>query len=212
MDIQIIYEDDYLAIIDKPAGLLSEGGTDSVLAQFDTYLKSKYPFKKNWVAGLPHRLDKPVGGLMICTKKKSVLSELSGQVKSPWDKYYWAIVNGEYNGPKKCTHYHKKSDKQLQALISDVALKDFKKIEISVKVLEIKDGKSKLEIKLNTGKYHQIRAQLAHMGYPILGDSLYNMNEGNVPLKIELISKRINFFNIYSNQQLSIESTKDVRF
>lgn len=213
MKASIIYENDNFAIIDKAPGILSEGKPDAVLEQFAAYLKKTYPNKKQLHAGLPHRLDKPVGGLLVCTKKKSLLSEWSGTKHSPWKKYYLAHVQGLYKGPKFLTHYHAKSAHSLKAQISASPKPGYKAIHLRVKTKASYSTHSLLEVELLTGKYHQIRAQLAFAGYPILGDTLYN-GEDSVPKKIELICYKLEL-TMQNNQPpltfLSRSSLSEIR-
>lgn len=212
MGLSIIYETEDYAIVDKDCGVLSEGDNKSVLSEFESYLKDKYPLKKNLHAGLPHRLDKPVAGLIICTKKKSKLKEWSGQVISPWEKYYWAIVPGIYNGPKTIKSYISKVPNSLKAKVSDHTKEGYKEAILKVTKLENTDAYSLLEIQLITGRYHQIRAQLAHIGFPIVGDTLYNQEIGTVPKAIKLLSKRIVIKSNKERESFIIESQKHLEF
>ena len=208
MNLNIIYENEDFAVIDKEAGIVSEGEENSVLNQFDHYLKTQYPNKKQLNAGLPHRLDKPVSGLIICTKKRQILKDWSGQVETPLTKIYWALVEGKYNGPKECIHYIGRLPNTLKAQVSDVKRDGFKLARMKILQLDTNDKHSLLEIELKTGRYHQIRSQLAFLGYPIVGDTLYANEEGTVPSQIQLLSKRILIKSNKYCENLILESQK----
>lgn len=208
MGLHIIYENEHFAVIDKEAGVLSEGDENSILSQFAQYLKEKYPTKKQLEAGLPHRLDKPVSGLIICTKKRQILKEWSGQVESPWTKIYWALVKGKYNGPKTCKHYLSRQQNSIKAQVSDIKTEGSKLAIMNIRLIEYKNDCSLLEIELKTGRYHQIRAQLSFIGFPIVGDTLYSTEHGTVPNQIELVSKRILIKSNKYCENIILESQK----
>lgn len=208
MGLNIIYENEHFAVIDKEAGVLSEGSPDSVLSQFEQYLITKYPNKKQLVAGLPHRLDKPVSGLIICTKKRQILKDWSGQSVSPWTKIYWALVKGKFEGPKECKHFIGRLPNSIKAQVSNIKKDGFKLALLNITQLEYKNGYSLLEIELKTGRYHQIRAQLAYIGYPIVGDTLYASEKGTIPSSIQLVSKRILIKSNKYCENLILESQK----
>jgi|GEM_PF-540609 len=181
--LHIIYEDNWLALAEKPAGLASEAtnGEDSMLLRFSNYLQQKYPAQKQLSAGLPHRLDKPVSGLLLLTKRRQVLKELGDYPRPYWKKYYLAVISGSYNGPVRLEHYLGKTPGSLRASVHTQATAGARKATLNCHVLERNTEQSTVFIELLTGRYHQIRAQFAAQGHPVLGDTLYMEGIPNVP-------------------------------
>lgn len=168
-----IYEDENILIINKPAGM-EVTGDNSVTS----ILEKEYPF----IAPC-HRLDRNTTGLTLFAKNEAVLQILLSKFKNKEiEKHYLAKV---YGIPTKNTEtlyaYLFKDNKKSMVYISDAPKKGYVKIETSYTVLEknAKENYSLLDIELHTGKTHQIRAHLAHIGYPIIGDGKYGINEIN---------------------------------
>lgn len=168
-----IYEDENILIINKPAGM-EVTGENSVTS----ILEKEYPF----IAPC-HRLDRNTTGLTLFAKNDSSLQILLSKFKNKEiEKHYLAKV---YGIPTKNTEtlyaYLFKDNKKSMVYISDAPKKGYVKIETSYTVLEknAKENYSLLDIELHTGKTHQIRAHLAHIGYPIIGDGKYGINEIN---------------------------------
>lgn len=168
-----IYEDENILIINKPAGM-EVTGENSVTS----ILEKEYPF----IAPC-HRLDRNTTGLTLFAKNEAVLQILLSKFKNKEiEKHYLAKV---YGIPTKNTEtlyaYLFKDNKKSMVYISDAPKKGYVKIETSYTVLEknAKENYSLLDIELHTGKTHQIRAHLAHIGYPIIGDGKYAINEIN---------------------------------
>lgn len=168
-----IYEDENILIINKPAGI-EVTGENSVTS----ILEKEYPF----IAPC-HRLDRNTTGLTLFAKNEAVLQILLSKFKNKEiEKHYLAKV---YGIPTKNTEtlyaYLFKDNKKSMVYISDAPKKGYVKIETSYTVLEknAKENYSLLDIELHTGKTHQIRAHLAHIGYPIIGDGKYGINEIN---------------------------------
>lgn len=168
-----IYEDENILIINKPAGI-EVTGENSVTS----ILEKEYPF----IAPC-HRLDRNTTGLTLFAKNEAVLQILLSKFKNKEiEKHYLAKV---YGIPTKNTEtlyaYLFKDNKKSMVYISDAPKKGYVKIETSYTVLEknAKENYSLLDIELHTGKTHQIRAHLAHIGHPIIGDGKYGINEIN---------------------------------
>lgn len=181
--LHIVYEDNWLALAEKPAGLASEAadGEDSMLQRFSRYLQQKYPAQKQLSAGLPHRLDKPVSGLLLLTKRRQVLKELGDYPRQYWKKYYLAVLSGSYKGPARLEHFLTKTPGSLRASAYTQAVAGARKAELRCHVLDRNAIQSTVFIELLTGRYHQIRAQFAAQGHPVLGDTLYTEGIANVP-------------------------------
>jgi 23S rRNA pseudouridine1911/1915/1917 synthase len=171
----ILFEDKDILVLDKPAGLQVERdryGHPSLEEEVQNYLEK---YHRNHYLGIVHRIDRPVNGVIILAKTLSILKKLQIQMQEDdWEKMYRGVVVGSLPSEMgKLEHYLVKDPKQKKALIFDEMVPDSKKSTLRYAVMDEKAGKSLLEIQLITGRYHQIRAQLGHMGNPIVGDKLY---------------------------------------
>ncbi|HEX6981474.1 MAG TPA: RluA family pseudouridine synthase [Balneolaceae bacterium] len=178
-DIPIIFEDDHLLVIDKPVNMLSQKdhtGDPDVVSKCKEYLRksgSHTPY-----LGLLHRLDRPVGGLMLLAKSRKAANVLSRQMRDNIvQKTYWVVITGDAPRNGVLTHYLLK-DRQtniVKAVSGDQ--KKAKKAVLSFSKLEEADQLQLLSIHLQTGRPHQIRVQLSSEGYPIWGDYKYGLNQ-----------------------------------
>lgn len=202
MQTRIIYEDAHILVVHKPAGLATQSskvGQPDVVSELKNHLARHEQNKKEKNStpylGIVHRLDQPVEGLLVFTKTKEAAGKLTAQlVGGTLNKQYYAIVCGE---PTLLTgeleDYLCKEGNF--AKVSQPQDKEAKKAILQYKVLssmELEDGRSisLLDVYIHTGRFHQIRAQLAHAGWPILGDAKYG-NEQSMD-----ISKKIKIRNV----------------
>ncbi len=176
MEIEVLYEDNHLIAVKKPAGVLTQGdktGDENLLDEVKKYLKEKYQKPGNVFLGLLHRLDRPVSGIILFAKTSKGASRLSEQFRNhSIVKIYHAVVFGKPSQNRgDIVNYLNKDEKSKKAIISDN--NNGQAAELSYEVVVSNDKYSLLKIQLKTGKFHQIRAQLAHAGFPILGDLKY---------------------------------------
>lgn len=186
-DIEILFEDNHLLAVNKPAGILSQEdytGEPDLLNLCKEYLKREYQKKGDAFLGLLHRLDKPVSGVMLFAKTSKGASRISEQIrKRSVQKTYLTVVEGV--PPKNgMLHDFLLKDKKNN-IVSVVSSKNkkAKKAELIYQTAETKNNLSLLRIILITGRPHQIRVQLSHQGYPVLNDKKYGSN-GNGPLSL----------------------------
>ena len=176
--IRIVFEDDNLLIVDKPPGLQTEPDRNNHPNLLDELIKN-YPRSRSGSLFLINRLDRPTGGLIVLSKKKS----LCAKWQNAWNtsqirKFYHAVVQGIFESNEQTlSHFLWKDHKNFKAIISTEKLSEqHKHCQLHYKVVQQNNDHSLLEIELLTGRYHQIRAQLSYIGHPVWNDSLYGAN------------------------------------
>lgn len=182
LSIDIIYEDDNILIINKPTGIEVLDSSDNhltKLVQNNDSLEPNFPYPC-------HRLDRNTSGLIIYAKNQEALNILNDKIENhEISKFYKCTVIGILDKKEATlTDYLFKDSKKSMVYISSTPKQGYKKIVTSYKVIteDKKNNLSTLEVQLHTGRTHQIRAHLASIGHPILGDGKYGMNEINKKL------------------------------
>lgn len=181
MELNIIHEDEHILCLVKPQGVPSQSDKTNdadLMSEALAYLSRKQ--KKPYI-GLIHRLDRPVGGIIIYSKSEYMTKELSGQIQSrQTNKEYLAVVCGKpESGHAVLEDYIKKLKTINMAKITTADDKQGKLSKLEYDVLDFKETEeygllTLLKVKLHTGRYHQIRVQLSNAGLPIWGDNKYN--------------------------------------
>jgi 23S rRNA pseudouridine1911/1915/1917 synthase len=175
--LDIIFEDNHLLAIRKRPGILSQEdhtGRPDVLTICKNYLKTAYNKPGNVFLGLLHRLDQPVGGVMILAKTSKAASRISEQIrKRTFKKRYLAVVRGETDDHGFLQHHLLKDPKTNRVTIVKPGTRGAREATLIFKKRETQHGVTLLDISLITGRAHQIRVQLAEQGTPILGDHKY---------------------------------------
>lgn len=201
--INIIYEDNHLLVVEKPANIpvQSDSSQDiDMLTILKNYRKQKENKPGEAYLGLVHRLDRPVGGIMVFAKTSKAASRLSNQIReNTFHKIYYAVVTG--NPPKEDTliDYLTKNQKDN---ISYVTTKEKGKYsELHYQVLSQKDNLSLVKINLVTGRSHQIRVQFSTRGYSLVGDSKYGHNPNNI--SIALFAKELTLIHPTTKEKLT---------
>ncbi len=198
MALQILYEDNHLIAVYKPAGVLVQGditGDPTLMDEVKYYLKQRYHKTGKVFLGLLHRLDRNVQGIILFAKTSKGAARLSEQFRNHTiEKIYHAVVEGR---PKKeretLVHWLTKNEKANRTTVHSSEFADSQRAELSYEVVK-SDGKhSLLKIKLGTGRSHQIRAQLAAMGCPIVGDVKYGASQDSSHQAIALAATSLTF-------------------
>jgi len=202
----IIYEDDVLLVCNKPAGLMVEPDRNNhpnLLQQVKHYLKDKTSNSQVYVQHL-HRLDRVTSGIVLFTKQKEHLRFLSEQfAQRQVEKYYVALTNScPENKHGVLEHWHRK-EKGKAVLVSE-ATPYAEKAKLEYKV-ESYQNYFLWHIKLHTGKYHQIRVQLASLGCPIIGDELYGSDKVYKPNAIALHAGKLIITHPITGQSLCFQ-------
>lgn len=208
--LNIIYEDDILLVCNKPAGLMVEPDRNNfpnLLQIVKKYLKEKTGEKTPYAQHL-HRLDRPVSGIVLFTKNKVFLKNLSEQFANRHvSKHYTALT---VNTPKKIEdtleQWHRKEKKKAVIVSEDTEFAEKIKLDYSVKPLK---KYYVWNIKLHTGKFHQIRIQLSHINCPILGDELYGSNEEYKPNAIALCASKLIITHPLTHTEMMFEVLPD---
>jgi len=176
--LKVLYEDNHLLIVNKPAGVLSQGDKTrdrDIISIAKAYIKVKYEKPGAVYLGLAHRLDRPVSGALILCRTSKCLTRMNEIFKErAIKKTYHALVMGRPDKSyEKLVSYIKKDTKRNRAIISKKPFAEAKKAILSYTQLAELNNHSLLEVELDTGRPHQIRAQLSSIKLPILGDMKY---------------------------------------
>jgi 23S rRNA pseudouridine1911/1915/1917 synthase len=205
-DISIIFEDKHLLLIDKPINMLSQEdhtGDPNVLTLCKQYLSRSH--SSTPYLGLVHRLDRPVGGLMLLAKSRQAANALSQQMRDrTMQKTYWAVTSGTPPQNGMLTHHlYKNRDTNIVDVVPGGQRKG-KEAILSFARLETSNDLNLLSIHLQTGRPHQIRVQLAHEGYPIWGDYKYGIDQPD-GRDMALRSVELAFQHPQTKQQVQFE-------
>lgn len=200
----IQFEDECILVVNKPAGLMVEPDRNqnpNLLDEVKKYLGTK---SNETYAQHIHRLDRAVSGLVLFTKRREVLKNLSEQFAERKVKKYYRAITAK--APRlmqgRLEHWHRKEKKK--AALYDHQIEYTEKAVLDYSVSQIAN-KFEWEIELHTGKYHQIRAQLAFMGCAIIGDTLYGSDEQYKPNAIALQAWRLVFTHPINNGEMDLK-------
>lgn len=177
LNIAILYEDNHILVVKKPPGMLSQDNNKAekgLQALMKKWLKEKYQKKGNVFLALVQRLDRNVGGLMVMAKTSKAASRLSESIrKRQLFKGYIAVVEGTQISEGHMVHYLRKNHQKKMAVVSYENKPDNQKSIMEISLLQKRAHFSLIEIILETGRFHQIRAQLGASGIPVWGDQKY---------------------------------------
>ncbi|MCM1448858.1 MAG: RluA family pseudouridine synthase [Clostridiales bacterium] len=207
---EVLYEDNHIIIVNKAPGEIVQGDKtgDTPLSEIVAgWIKEKYNKPGNVFVGVVHRLDRPVGGIVIFAKTSKALTRLNEMFRNgEVHKTYWAITR---NMPPResdtLTHYIttvERNNKSYAAL--QPRSKDAKKAVLQYRHIASSDRYHLLEVNLLTGRKHQIRVQLSAIGCPIKGDLKYGDRRSNPDGSISLIARSVNFIHPVSKLPINI--------
>ena len=203
-NVNVIYEDNHLLVVEKPINVpvQEDNSKDKdMLTILKEYLKLKYNKPGNVYLGLVHRLDRPVGGVMVFAKTSKCASRLSDQIRlNKFNKIYNAVVEGTVKKEEKLTDYLLKDTKNNIVRVD----KNGKESVLYYRKIKTIDNLNLIEIKLETGRSHQIRVQMSHNGNPLFGDQKYNKNS-KVGEQLALFAKKLEFYHPITNELLTFE-------
>lgn len=196
----ILFEDNHLIAVNKPAGVLVQGDKTRDKCLIDMvkdYIKVEYKKPGDVYLGSPHRLDRPVSGIVIFTKTSKALERMNALFRNKdIIKTYWAVVKRKPRIPSdKLVHYLVKDTQKNISSAKDKPFDEGKRSELSYRLLGSMNDHHLLEVKPVTGRPHQIRVQLSTIGCPIRGDVKYGFNKGNSDGSINLHARKLEFIH-----------------
>jgi 23S rRNA pseudouridine1911/1915/1917 synthase len=204
--INVLYEDNHLLVVEKPINIpvCEDESLDlDFLTILKDYIKKKYNKPGRVYLGLIHRLDRPVGGVMVFAKTSKSASRLSEQVRNnKFEKTYYAVLEGKVKSKDVLEDYLVKDRRNNIVSVGDE--KNGKYACLDYVRLDYKNGFSLVEVHLHTGRSHQIRVQFASRGFPLVGDAKYNRNSDK-KTNVALFAKRLSFYHPVTKEKLSFE-------
>ncbi len=205
---RIIFIDNHLIAVTKPAGLLTQpdrNTDESLIDQTRQWIKEKYNKPNNIFLGLVHRLDRNVSGVVLFARTSKAASRLSKQFREGTPKkHYRAIVLGKLKEEHTTLVHYLRKEKSLRATVFPRETPTAKRSELSYEVINALENKSLLEVSLSTGRFHQIRAQMAFIGHPIIGDVKYGAPEPLPNQEIALYAHKLVFSHPVSNEEITL--------
>ncbi len=208
---RVVYEDNHIIVVYKESGEIVQGdktGDTPLSETVKQYIKEKYNKPGNVFLGVVHRLDRPVSGLVIFARTSKALPRLNKMFSNgEVHKTYWAITQNAPQEPEgTLVNWIVRNEKQNKSYAYDKEVKDSKKAILKYKVIGSSDRYTLIEVQLMTGRHHQIRCQLAHMGCPIKGDLKYGAKRSNPDGSISLLSHHVEFIHPVSQESISLDS------
>ena len=218
---QVVYEDNHIIVVNKSPGEIVQGDKTGDMPLSDLvrqYIKEKYQKPGNVFLGVVHRLDRPVGGLVIFARTSKALARLNRMfANGEVHKTYWAITAIDHSpltihhspltiGQITLTHWLTRNEQQNKSYAHNHEVPGSKKAQLRLSCLATGDRYQLLEVQLLTGRHHQIRCQLAAIGCPIKGDLKYGAPRSNPDGSISLLARSINFVHPVSGEELSLQA------
>lgn len=204
---KVVYEDNHIIIVNKCSGEIVQGDKTGDKPLSDTvkeYIKQKYNKPGNVFLGVVHRLDRPVSGLVVFAKTSKALSRLNDMFRTgDVHKTYWAVVKRRDIAMEgTLTDWLTRNERLNKSYAHEREVPGAKKAVLKYKVRAVADNYMLIEVTLLTGRHHQIRCQLSHMGCPIKGDLKYGAPRSNPDGSISLLSRRVEFVHPVSKENI----------
>lgn len=206
---KILYEDNHIIVINKAAGEIVQGdksGDECLCDTLKKFLKEKYNKPGNVFVGLPHRLDRPVSGIVIFAKTSKALERLNAMFRNnSVKKIYWAITKERpLASEAQLSHWILRNERQNKSYAYNKEVKESKQAILSYRHIAASQNYNLLEVELKTGRHHQIRCQLSAIGCPIKGDLKYGAKRSNPDGSISLHARRVEFIHPVSKEPINI--------
>lgn len=211
--LEILFEDNHIIAINKRCGEIVQGdktGDEPLSERVKAYIKKKYDKPGEVYLGVPHRIDRPVSGVVIFAKTSKALTRLNKmfqQKADQIDKIYWAVVmNCPRVEEEQLKHYLLRNEEKNRTNAYDKEKKGAKEAILDYKLLTRSQKYFLLEVKLHTGRHHQIRAQLSKVGMPIRGDLKYGAPRSKNGGGIGLHAREIGFIHPVKLEPIRIKA------
>lgn len=206
--LNVIYEDNHIIVVEKPVNVASQAdktGDMDMLTMVKEYIREKYNKPGNVYVGLVHRLDRPVGGIMVFAKTSKAASRLSESIRTKdFHKTYLAVVHNEnLKAEDIFEDYLYKNEALNKSMVVSKEKHGSKLSKLSYKILKTENDLSLVEIKLETGRHHQIRVQFSSRGNSLYGDQKYGKGPANT--QIALWAYKIEFKHPTQDKLLTFE-------
>jgi len=208
---KVLYEDNHIIIVSKQSGEIVQGDKtgDTPLSDIvKDYIKTKYSKPGNVFLGVVHRLDRPVSGIVVFARTSKALTRLNEMFRTgDVHKTYWAITKNRPGEPEaELIHWIVRNEKQNRSYAYTKEMPQSKLARLKYKLIAQSENYNLLEVKLMTGRHHQIRCQLAKIGCPIKGDLKYGAQRSNPDGSISLHARKIEFVHPVSKELISVEA------
>ena len=208
---KVVYEDNHVIIVHKESGEIVQGdktGDKPLSETVKDYIRDKFHKPGNVFLGVVHRLDRPVAGLVVFARTSKALSRLNEMFRNGVvHKTYWAITKNAPAEPEgTLVNWIVRNEKQNKSYVYDKEVPNAKRAELKYRVIAHTENYHLIEVNLLTGRHHQIRCQLAHMGGVIKGDLKYGAPRSNPDGSISLLSHEVTFIHPVSKMEIKAES------
>lgn len=203
--LNILYEDNHIIVVEKPYNIPTQEDSSKDMDMINIikqYLKKAYNKPGNVYLGLVHRLDRPVGGLMVFAKTSKAASRLSNQVRNnKFHKTYLAVVHGKTKRKEKLVDYISKDEKTFSSYIDNENGKE-SILEYETLYYDEKEDISLIKVNLITGRHHQIRLQMSNINHSLIGDQRYGIQDKK---QIMLFAYKIEFIHPITKEVMTFK-------
>ena len=212
--LNVLYEDNQIIVVLKPQNIPTQSdvsGSEDMLSLVKKYVKEKYQKEGEAFIGLVHRLDRPTGGVMVLARNSKSAKRLTEQFKNhTTEKIYYAVTTKvEREKSKTLVNYLEKNEKENIVKVVPMLSSGAKKAELTYRELENNGQMSLLEVKILTGRSHQIRVQLSTLGYPLYGDGKYGKNKDVATKNLGLWAGKLSFIHPTTKEKLVFMACPD---
>lgn len=206
---EILYEDNHLLVVNKQVSdivQVDDTGDESLEVRIKAFIKERDSKPGNVFLGVVHRIDRPVSGIVVFAKSAKALARMNELFRArDVEKIYWAVVKDKPAVPEgELSNYISRNPKKNKSFISETLKEGYKPALLRYRITGKSESYYLLEIELLTGRHHQIRAQLAHIGCPIKGDLKYGFPRSNKNGGISLHARSIKFIHPVKKTELLI--------
>ena len=203
----VLYEDNQIIVVIKPQNVPTQSDDSKdvdMLSMVKAYVKEKYNKEGEAFIGLVHRLDRPTGGVMVFARNSKSAKRLTEQFQAhTTEKIYYAVTNGVVKYKKDTLiNYLEKNEKENMVKVVPMGVSGAKKAELVYEELENNGKESLLKIQILTGRSHQIRVQMANIGFPLYGDGKYGKDKNRATKNLGLWAGKLSFIHPVTKEKM----------